>query len=163
VIARNIPYFLANLSRTLWVGGTWALGYLAVPVLFKTLPDRQLAGLLAGQMFTWMAYVGIGCAIYLLAYQIHQFGRLVWKQKSFLLIVSMLILLLVGQFAIQPIMVDLKAQALPLDVMQSALASQFKALHGVSSILYLVQSLLGVVLVINPPRVETARTLRVSA
>jgi hypothetical protein len=147
---RNVPFHLANLSRVFWIGGTWVVGYLAVPVLFQTLPDRQLAGLVAGKMFTWMAYLGIGCAIYLLAYQIHQAGRLVWKQKSFLLIVTMLILLLIGQFAIQPIMVNLKAQALPLDVMQSALASQFKTLHGVSSILYLVQSLLGIMLVITP-------------
>jgi Domain of unknown function (DUF4149) len=150
VIVRNIPFYLASLSRVFWVGGTWAVGYLAVPVLFKTLPDRQLAGLLAGQMFSWMAYVGIGCALYLLAYHMQQSGRLVWKQKSFLLIAAMLLLLLIGQFVIQPIMVGLKAQALPLDVMQSALAAQFKALHGVSSILYLIQSLLGLVLVISP-------------
>jgi hypothetical protein len=149
VIARNIPHYLARLSVVVWVGGIWAVGYLAVPVLFQTLPDRQLAGLLAGKMFTVMAYVGIGCAAYLLAFQIHQFGQLAWKKRTFLLVLSMLILLLIGQFGIQPIMVSLKAQALPLEVMQSALATQFKTLHGVSSILYLVQSLLGVVLVIN--------------
>jgi len=34
---------------------------------------------------------------------------------------------------------DLKAQALPTDVMHSAFADRFRMLHGVSSILYLVQ------------------------
>ena len=147
---RNLPGYFASLSTVLWVGGTWAVGYLAVPVLFQTLPDRQLAGVLAGKMFILMAYIGIGCALYLLAYQLHQLGRLAWQQKPFWLVAAMLILLLIGQLGIQPIMVGLKAQAFPLDVMQSALASQFKILHGVSSILYLLQSLLGIWLVINP-------------
>lgn len=147
---RNLPRHLAALSAALWVGGMWAVGYLAVPVLFQALPDRQLAGMLAGKMFTAMAYIGIGCALYLLAYQWHRFGRSVWKQKLFSVTFAMLILLLIGQFAIQPIMANLKAQALPLDVMQSALAAQFKTLHGLASILYLLQSLLGIALVINP-------------
>jgi uncharacterized membrane protein len=149
MIVRNIPNYLASMCAVLWVGGIWAVGYIAVPVLFKSLPDRQLAGLLAGKMFSWMAYVGIACAVYLLAYQIYQLGRVAWKQKAFLLAVAMLILVLVGQFGIQPVMADLKVQASPLDVMQSAMASQFKALHGLASILYLLQSLLGVGLVIN--------------
>lgn len=62
----------------------------------------------------------------------------------------MLILLLIGQFAIQPVMTGLKSQVWPLDVMQSALAAQFKMWHGLASILYLIQSLLGIVLVANP-------------
>jgi uncharacterized membrane protein len=144
---RNLPRHLAVLSAALWVGGTWAIGYLAVPVLFQTLPDRQLAGLLAGKMFTWMAFAGIACALYLLAYQFRQFGRPVWQQKSFLVVVAMLTLLVISQLGIQPIMTDLKSQALPLDVMHSALAPQFKTWHAVSGILYLMQSLLGIVLI----------------
>lgn len=143
---RNLSRHFAVLSAALWVGGTWAIGYLAVPVLFQTLSDRQLAGMVAGKMFSWMAFVGIACALYLLAYQLLQFGRSVWKQKIFLLTSAMLILAIVLQFGIQPIMADLKSQALPLDVMHSALAPQFKTLHGLSSILYLLQSLLGIAL-----------------
>jgi hypothetical protein len=141
---------LAYISAALWVGGMWAIGYLAVPVLFQTLPDRQLAGLLAGKMFTWMAFVGMGCAAYLLVYQSYQAGAAVWKQSTFIVTLLMLILLCVGQFGIQPVMADLKSQALPLDVMQTPLAAQFKALHGIASILYLIQSLLGIVLLLRP-------------
>jgi hypothetical protein len=61
----------------------------------------------------------------------------------------MLLLVLAGQFVLQPILADLKAQALPLDVMKSALASQFMTWHGISSILYLIQSLLGIALVLD--------------
>jgi hypothetical protein len=149
MIVRSLPNYFATICAVLWVGGIWAIGYVAVPVLFNALPDRQLAGLLAGKMFSWMAYVGIACAAYLLAYQIYARGRMAWKQTSFLLVAIMLILVFIGQFGIQPVMADLKAQAFPLDVMQSALASQFKALHGLASILYLIQSLLGVGLMIN--------------
>lgn len=146
---KNLPRNLALLCAALWVGGMAAVGYLAVPVLFQTLPDRQLAGLLAGKMFAVMAYVGIGCAIYLLAHQFRLFGTLFWKQKTVWIIGVMLLLVLIGQFGIQPAMAELKAQALPLEVMQSPLAGQFKALHGIASILYLIQSLLGLVLLIR--------------
>jgi hypothetical protein len=149
---RTIPNHLASLCTVLWVGGIWVVGYLAVPVLFQSLPDRQLAGLLAGKMFSVMAYVGIGCAVYLLANQIQRFGRNVWKHKTFILIMAMLILLLAGHFVFQPMMAALKVQAFPFDVMQSGLASQFKLMHGLASILYLIQSLLGLVLVISIPK-----------
>ena len=56
---------------------------------------------------------------------------------------------IVGQFGIQPIMADIKAQVLPGDVMHSAFAERFRMLHGISSILYLVQSLLGAVLILK--------------
>ncbi|HTN95328.1 MAG TPA: DUF4149 domain-containing protein, partial [Gallionella sp.] len=50
---------LAVLLTTAWVGGLWAVGYLAVPVLFYAQPDRQLAGMLAGKMFSLVAYLGM--------------------------------------------------------------------------------------------------------
>ena len=37
------------------MGGLWAIGYLAAPVLFASLGDKMLAGMLAGKMFTWIA------------------------------------------------------------------------------------------------------------
>ncbi len=146
---RDLPRQLAALSITLWVGGTWMLGYLVVPVLFRVLPDRQLAGMVAGQLFTSLAYIGIGCALYLLLQQLLQAGRAALRRRMFLVTTVMLLLVLIGQFVLQPILADLKTQALPLDVMQSALAPQFKTWHAVSAIVYLVQSLLGIALVLD--------------
>jgi len=142
----------ALLALTAWVGGLWGIGYVAVPVLFQTLPDRMLAGLLAGKMFALVAYIGIASACYLLAYHLNASGREALRQAVFRAIVVMLLLTLTGQFGIQPIMVDLKAQALPADVMHSAFADRFRMLHGVSSILYLLQSLLGAFLVLKVRR-----------
>ena len=146
---RDWPRHLASLSVTLWVGGMWMLGYVVVPALFKLLPDRQLAGRVAGELFTLLAYIGIVSAIYLLFYQLKQSGSAALKLRSFRIAGAMLVLVLVGQFVLQPIMVDLKAQALPLDVMSSAFATQFKTLHAVSEILFLIQSLLGIALVLD--------------
>jgi len=146
---RDLPRQLAALSITLWVGGTWMLGYLAVPVLFKALPDRQLAGMVAGQLFTLLAYIGIGCALYLLFYQLQQSRGAALQRTAFRATLAMLLLVLIGQFVLQPILAGLKAQALPLDVMQSALAPQFRTWHAVSAIVYLIQSLLGIALVLD--------------
>ncbi|ADE10530.1 DUF4149 domain-containing protein [Sideroxydans lithotrophicus] len=145
----NLPRHLAALSVALWVGGMWMLGYVVVPTLFKLLPDRQLAGIVAGHLFTLLAYIGIACALYLLVYQVQQFGRTAIRRRLFRITAVMLSLVLVGQFVLQPILADLKQQALPLDVMQSAFASQFRTWHGISGILFLIQSLLGIALVID--------------
>lgn len=146
---KNITTYLASLSVTAWVGSLWAVGYLAVPVLFHAQPDKQLAGMLAGQMFTGAGYVGIVCGLYLAGYHISQSGRAALRQGAFRAVLAMLLITLLIQFGIQPVMTELKAQALPLDVMHSALADRFKMLHGISSIAYLIESLLGAYLVVK--------------
>lgn len=139
---------LAPIALTVWVGGLLATGYLAVPVLFHAQPDRQLAGLLAGEIFSAMAYVGLVCAAILLWHtscaNVAVTGE---KNKTRGIIAAMLIIGLVSQFGLSPVMAELKRQALPLEVMHSAFAHQFAMLHGVSSLLYLIESVLGLYLV----------------
>ena len=149
---KNLSQYLASLLLTAWVGGLWAVGYLAVPVLFSAQPDRQLAGLLAGQMFALVGYLGMVCGTYLLIQRIGVSGRAALRQPLFIAVAVMLLLTLIIQFGIQPVMADLKAQAMPVEVMHSAFADRFKMLHGVSSILYLIQSLLGAFLVVKIQR-----------
>ena len=142
---------LALLAVTAWVGVLWGIGYVAVQVLFQAMPDKTLAGMLAGKMLTQVVYIGMASACYLLVYYLGTFGRAAFKQAVFWIVVVML-LLTMAQFGIQPIMADLKAQALPAEVMKSAFADRFRAWHGIASILYLVQSLLGAVLVLKTKR-----------
>ena len=146
---QRLADYLALLLVTAWVGGLWAIGYLAAPALFYTLEDKPLAGLLAGKMFTWIAYVGIAAAFYLLLHRLARFGTASLRQSFFWVVVAMLLLILAGHFGIQPILAQLKAQAMPASVMQSVFADRFAAWHGVASIAYLLQSLLGVVLVLK--------------
>jgi hypothetical protein len=145
---RRLPRHLASLSLALWVGGMWLLGYVVVPVLFKMLPDRMLAGKIAGELFTLLAFIGIAAALYLLLYRLQQSGRIALRETAFRITAFMLLLVLFGQFILQPILADLKLQAAPLDVMASPLAAQFKTWHAVSGIVFLLQSLLGAALVV---------------
>ena len=133
---------------TLWVGSLWSIGYLAVPILFQAQPDKQLAGMLAGEMFRVQSLAGIVCGLYLLGRRGLMAGKIAMRQPFFLTIALMLTLTLLITFGIQPLMAQLKAQALPLEVMQSALANKFALWHGISSILYLLESLLGALAVI---------------
>ena len=131
---------LAVLAASAWAGGMWATGYLAVPVLFYAQPDRMLAGMLAGNMFAVMAYTGMACAAYLLAYGYWQSGRQMVAQKIYWVVALMLLLTLLGQFGLQPAMAELKALALPQEVMRSEFAPRFRLLHGAASIMYLLQT-----------------------
>jgi hypothetical protein len=133
---------------TLWVGGLWAIGYGAAPTLFATLNDRALAGELAGRLFAVMAWIGIGCAAYLLLFLMLRRGWGALKSGVFWLVLAMLALTAAGHFGIQPILAQLKAEAIPRSVMESVLRNRFVAWHGVSSGLYLIQSLLGLALVL---------------
>jgi hypothetical protein len=148
----ELPNAIATVATVLWVGSLWVVGYLVVPILFHTLADRQLAGMLAGKLFTATAFVSVLCAGYLLLNQLRQYGKMVWQQLGFRVILAMLLLLLIGQWVLQPMMAELKLQALPLEVGQSTLAAQFKVLHGAASILHLLQSLLGLTLVLGLSR-----------
>lgn len=130
-----------------WVGGLWAIGYIAAPTLFAELPDRQLAGRLAGELFRWIAWVGIVAGSYLLVHRLGKQGFQALKQGFFWIVLVMLLLVLGSHFGIQPVMQALKDQAMPQAVMESAFRSRFAAWHGVSSIVYLIESLLGLILV----------------
>lgn len=127
---------------TLWVGGMWTVGYIVAPVLFKTLEDRMLAGNLAGQMFTVMSYIGIVCALFLILGQyLHNTTFNNWRLW---VLVAMLIIVVIGQFVLQPMMAELKAAGLDGDK-----AKQFGQLHGVASILFMLNSIAGLTLVIT--------------
>lgn len=136
---------------TLWVGGLWAIGYLAAPVLFHTLDDRQLAGELAGRMFAIMSIVGLVCGALLLIGALYRAGKRWQRAWRVWALLAMVVLVGVGFFLLQPMMQDLKAQGL---VEGSAQAAKFGQLHGVSSIMYLATSLLGLALVIAGPGKE---------
>lgn len=137
---------LAGTLLVLWVGGMWAIG-LAAAVLFTHLGDKQLAGMLAGKLFTLIAWIGMGSASYLLIYRIARDGGTALKTLFFWVVVLMLGLVLASHFGVQSILQGLKDQAMPHAVMQSVFADRFQRWHGVSSILYLIQSALGLLLV----------------
>ena len=98
---------LQSIAATLWVGAMWGIGYIVAPVLFSRLGDRALAGLIAGKLFSLIAWVGIGCAIYLLLFRMVRSGTGVFRQGVFWIALLMLALVCAGEFGIQPIMAAL--------------------------------------------------------
>ena len=144
---KRLPDLLAAWAATLWVGGLWAVGYLAAPTLFYNLDDRMLAGMLAGKMFGYIAWVGMVCGTWLLLFRLTRLGGAALKQGIFWVVLVMLLLTVAQQFGIQPIMQQLKDQAMPKDVMESLFRDRFATWHGISSAIYLIESLLGLALV----------------
>ena len=133
---------------TLWVGALWMTG-LSAYVLFDALQDKQLAGSLAGKLFTTVSYIGMASGFYLLIQRLLDYGTGALKHSFFWAVFGMLLLVLAGHFGIQPILAQLKADAMPSDVMHSIFAERFGKWHGVASVAYLLECLLGFVLVLK--------------
>jgi hypothetical protein len=149
---RKLASALYSIAVAAWVGGLLAIGFIAAPVLFTQLADRSVAGNLAGAMFTVTAWVGLACGAYLILFVLFAKGWRAFQSGVFWIVLLMVCLTVAGHFGVQPILAQLQADALPRRVMESALRDRFTTWHGVSSALYLVQTLLGIWLVIVQER-----------
>lgn len=138
------------LIATLWVGSIWTVGYLVAPTLFATLHDRALAGTVAGSLFRVEAWVSVVCAgllLLLMMLSVDASQTMRQRRSLFLLIAGMLACTVVSHFGLQPLMADLRATS--QGIMNDAVKAQFGMLHGISSGIYLVQSLLGIALILK--------------
>jgi len=122
---------------TLWVGALWVTGFMVAPLLFAELDDRALAGSVAGSLFTVTSYLGLLCGVLLLVINGLTFRATNWRA---VVIVIMLVLVVIGQFVITPMVADLRVQGLTD-------SARFGQLHGIASVLFLITSVLGLVLV----------------
>ena len=134
----------------LWVGSILAVGYLVAPAIFNTLTDRQVAGMVAGSVFKAEAYLSIIICIALMVLANLLVTRGLAQYKIIrLILLGMLICAAAASFVMIPWLDTLRDQALleGMPVMLSPSADLFRTLHGVSSILFLLQSALGIYLV----------------
>ena len=134
----------------LWVGSLLSAGYLVAPAIFSTMTDRQAAGMVAGSIFRLEAYLSVIVCIGLMVLSnllvnrgLNQFRIIRW------LLLAMLLCSLAATLVFIPWMNALRDNALAegMPVMLSPSAALFGRLHGVSSVLYLLQSILGIYLV----------------
>jgi hypothetical protein len=131
------------LVAALWAGSLWTVGYLVAPTLFLELGNRALAGSIAALVFRGEAWLSIGCALVML-------GLLGFAQdipvrlRNVLgrIVLLMLVATVASHYGLTPRMEALRSLAGPDGVMDAATQARFGALHGVSSVIYLVQSLL---------------------
>lgn len=140
---------LRVLLVTIWAGSLWTIGYLVAPTLFAMLADRALAGSIAGSLFRIEAWVSVACGLSLLVLLLRD-RRFENRSSSLVLVLLMLVCVSVGYFGLQPFMAELRALAAAGGgVMDEATRSRFGMLHGVASVIYLVQSVLAVGLVLR--------------
>jgi Domain of unknown function (DUF4149) len=148
-----MPHRFFRLLTVVWVGSLLTIGYAVAPVLFTSL-DRIMAGAVAAQLFRIQGVLGVVCGILLLglANLLVRRGDEAYRRLRWL-IAGMLVCVLVGYFALQPFMNAMRVAALEAgtDVGHSAYATRFGILHGVSSLFYLIESLLGLALVWKLP------------
>jgi len=137
---------IETVLQTLWIGGLWVIGYVVTPILFASLDERRLAGELAGHMFTAINYIGLACGTLLLAFAVLKSGGSLLKDRRIMVLLLMLVLIAISAFVLQPMMQELKLAGIVPD---SEAAAQFGQLHGVSSVLYLLTSLLGLFLLLS--------------
>jgi len=76
-------------------------------------------------------------------------GWRVVKNSLFWISLFILFIVLMNLFGIKPFLEALKIQALPKEVMESIFADRFSLWHGISSIAYLIHSLLATFLMLK--------------
>ncbi|WP_423370643.1 DUF4149 domain-containing protein [Burkholderia sp. LMG 32019] len=148
-----MPHRVFRLLSAVWVGSLLTIGYAVAPVLFKML-ERMTAGSVAAQLFRIEAILGVVCGVLLLALSNQQVRRGSSEYRRVRWVVAaMVVCVLVGYFALQPFMNALRVAAMDAgtDIANSPYASRFGMLHGVSSVFYLVESVLGLMLIWRLP------------
>ena len=143
---------LANvrlLLAALWAGSVWAVSYLAAPSAFSVLDSTQ-AGNVVGVMLTRSAWLAIALAV-LLGMLVARAADLDTRRRRWLygVIAGMLACSLVVYLGLQPMMAAIREAAGPAGVRASPQWGTFAALHGVSQVLYLAESILGALLVVK--------------
>lgn len=136
---------LESVLLTLWVGGLWVTGLVFAPVLFHHY-ERMVAGDIAGRLFSALGLVSLGCGVLLLAAAAARSRSRVWRDWRAAVLLGMLVITLLGQFGLAPRMQELKEFAAQHPPATEAWR-EFVWLHKLSGTLFLLNSLLGLVLV----------------
>ena len=137
-----------KLLIALWVGSLWWMIVVA-NVIFDKVPTSYLAGLIAGQLFEYLSYFSLSVLTFVMFRLLKGEGWRVLKNSLFWISLLILFIVLMNLFGIKPFLETLKIQALPKEVMESIFADRFSLWHGVSSIAYLIHSLLATFLMLK--------------
>ncbi|MBZ2207284.1 DUF4149 domain-containing protein [Massilia soli] len=141
---------LRLLVAALWAGSLWTVGYLVAPILSNTLPDRKMFGNIAAGIFRGEAWLTVACALAMFVLVMLATDLDARRKRTLNLIVGgMLACTVIGYFGMQPVMAMLRESAGAQGVMDSDLRMKFGIVHGVAALIYLVQSVLGVTLVLK--------------
>lgn len=155
--------FLMLLSLVVWLGGLIFFAFVLAPTVFLPglLPTRQMAGSIVGRSLGLLHYMAIGSGIIFLVasvlYSRMSAGNARPLAARHLLIMLMLLLTFVSQFAISPKMHAIREQVGAIDSVppENPLRMQFDRLHEWSEKFEEAVLLLGLVALYS-----TAQTLK---
>ena len=140
-------YFL-KLFLSIWAGSLWWM-IIVAKVLFDKIPKAFLAGVVAGQLFHYLSYFSVGMSVLIFFHLFKYHGWSAIKSSQFWLILFIAVIVLINFFGIQPTLEALKINAQPKEVMESIFADRFSMWHGISSISFLIQTILVTVLMLR--------------
>lgn len=134
----------SKIAMTFWLGGSWMLCLVMFPILFKTL-DQITASELVGQILNIVAYIGIVCLSIALIEVIVIYKFSLAKSKNFWYIMLMTVILIINNFAIFPVIHNLrkKLAALAHQII-SVQNNVFDFWHSFSAILFISICVIGV-------------------
>lgn len=145
----NLLPALRLLLAALWAGSVWAVSYLAAPSAFSVL-DSTRAGSVVGVMLTRLAWLSMLMAPLLGLVALRCADVDARRRRMIVgLAGGMLACSLAVYLGLQPMMAAIREAAGPAGVRASPQWGTFAALHGVSQLLYLVESVLGAILVVK--------------
>lgn len=125
---------LKKLTETVWVGGLLMIaGFMSWIMMF----DRSQGGIFAGRLFPAIAAVGMVAGAILLFYHLYKVGLRALQALPFWLAILMWLLAFAAWFGVGHLLGLL------------GLRADFAAWHGISMLLYLVQCVLGILLVLR--------------
>jgi hypothetical protein len=131
----------------LWVGGLWAVGLLAAPALFQMLDSRSLAGDVAGHLFSRIHLFGLVAAAVLVFLALARDGARWLRGWRAWILLAMIAVTAAFELALSPAIAELRADA-ATRIAGSAAHARFRVLHGTASAAYLLNCLLGLVMVV---------------
>jgi hypothetical protein len=134
----SLVRFLMMLSLVIWLGGLIFFAFVLAPTVFSVLPTRNLAGMVVSRSLAMLHWIGLFCGIAYLVFSM-LLARLSGASQPFgvrqALVVLMIALVLISQFAIAGRMNELRAQMGVIDNVapDDARRVEFNRLHGWST------------------------------
>lgn len=120
----------------------WIIGVVVAPALFSNL-DKAVAGMVAGKLFHAIGWIGIVAGVFLLIWWIWNEGARAFQGAKLWLIVGMLLCTLINQFAIFPLIAEIKPAV--SNAAEGMFGGGLAQWHTISSLIYLLQSVLGLI------------------
>lgn len=139
-VRSGLPALARRIAVALWAGLLVTVGALVAPTLFRVLPDRALAGLVAGELFHLVTLLSVPAAA--LAFLLHAPGPGPLRSRGWALVPAAL--LLANEYALRPVMDAARAAG--------RVTPAFMAWHGLSAALYAAATLVALLLLVREAR-----------